>query len=235
MKPQNIPPISHIAIIMDGNGRWASINGLSRNKGHEKGTENIQSIVQRVSELKIKFLTIFAFSTENWSRPKLEVSNLMNLLFDSINKQLDYLINENIRVIHIGEKSSLPSHLQKAIYQCEESTKNNTGLTLNVALNYGGRSEILNSIRKIVSNNNNLSPNQISFKDIEENLYTSGIPDPDLIIRTGGEKRISNFLLWQSAYSEYFFSDVLWPDFTSQDIDKAIDTYFSRQRRFGKV
>jgi len=173
MTPQNIPTISHIAIIMDGNGRWASINGLSRNKGHEKGTENIQSIVQRVSELKIKFLTIFAFSTENWSRPKLEVSNLMNLLFDSINKQLDYLINENIRVIHIGEKSSLPSHLQKAIYQCEQSTKNNTGLTLNVALNYGGRSEILNSIRKIVSNNNNLSPNQISFEDIEENLLNN--------------------------------------------------------------
>ncbi len=233
MTSESIHPISHIAIIMDGNGRWASINGLSRNKGHEKGTENIQSIVQRVSELKIKFLTIFAFSTENWNRPKLEVSTLMNLLFDSINKQLDYLISENIRVIHLGEKSSLPSHLQKAIYKCEQATKNNTGLTLSVALNYGGRTEILNSIIKILSTNP--SPNQITFKNIEENLYTSGIPDPDLIIRTGGEKRISNFLLWQSAYSEYFFSDLLWPDFTSKDLDNAIDTYFSRQRRFGKV
>ena len=223
--------LAHIAIIMDGNGRWADSNGFSRNKGHEKGTENLQSIVKKVSDLNIQFLTIYAFSTENWNRPKLEVSNLMNLLFDSINKQLDILISNNIRVVHLGEKSSLPSNLQKALSKCEESTKNNSGLTLNVALNYGGRTEILHSVRKLVSQN--VLPHQISLKDIDDNLYTAGIPDPDLIIRTGGEKRISNFLLWQSAYSEYYFSDVFWPDFTSNDLEEAIHTYYTRKRRFG--
>ena len=206
----------HVAIIMDGNGRWATSRGLDRSSGHEKGTLNIRRVLQAFSAHGVKYITLYAFSTENWNRPKTEVDNLMRLTVSSIAEQLAFLHSEGIKITHLGEKSSLPSEVIEAIEECEKTTFHNDTLILNLAFNYGGRSEI-------------------SERQIEARLYTKGIPDPDMVIRTAGEMRLSNFLIWQSAYSEYYSTETLWPDFSESDVSKAIDVYRSRNRKFGEL
>ena len=227
----NLP--QHVAIIMDGNGRWAKQRGLLRIEGHRAGTENIRLVSEIFAEYKIKFLTLFAFSTENWNRPNSEVSGLLKILSERLEPEIKRLHEKNVRVRHWGRLDSLSPVLQKKIKQAIDLTKNNTGQTLSVAFDYGGRAEIVEAARRLVSE-------RISAKDVTEDtfkkyLYAPDIPDPDLIVRTGGETRLSNFLLWQAAYSELYFTDVLWPDFNREVIDKALAAYKSRQRRFGRI
>tara|TARA_B100001146_G_scaffold64291_1_gene57026 strand:- start:23 stop:718 length:696 start_codon:yes stop_codon:yes gene_type:complete len=223
----------HIAIIMDGNGRWATSQGLDRSSGHEKGTLNIQSVLQAFSAHGVKYITLYAFSTENWNRPQSEVDNLMRLTVSSISDQLLILHSEGIRITHLGEKSSLPPEVKEAIRKCEKTTFHNDKLILNLAFNYGGRSEIVKAVRKLVEDK--VNPPEINEHQIEERLYTKGIPDPDMIIRTAGEMRLSNFLIWQSAYSEYYSTETLWPDFNESDVSKAIGAYRARTRKFGEL
>ena len=222
----------HVAIIMDGNGRWATSQGLDRSSGHEKGTLNIRRVLQAFSAHGVKYITLYAFSTENWNRPKTEVDNLMRLTVSSIAEQLAFLHSEGIRITHLGEKSSLPSEVIEAIEECEKTTFHNDTLILNLAFNYGGRSEIVKAVKKLAEDK--VIPSEISERQIEARLYTKGIPDPDMVIRTAGEMRLSNFLIWQSAYSEYYFTDVLWPDFGDEDVELVIKTFSSRNRRYGK-
>jgi len=225
----------HIAIIMDGNGRWAKKRNLPRNIGHREGAEAIKRTVLFANELGIKHLTVYAFSTENWSRPKEEIDNLMKLLnefLDRFNKEFG---DKNIRIRHIGEPSVLSHEIQEKIKQVEKHTKDNNGLCFNVALNYGGKFEITQAIKKIA---NDIKENRIQVDDIDEKLiskytFTKDIPDPDLIIRTSGEYRLSNFLIWQSAYSELWFDDVLWPDFNEIHLVNAITDFQNRERRYG--
>jgi undecaprenyl diphosphate synthase len=224
---------NHVAIIMDGNGRWASIKGFARTYGHNQGANILRDIIQNFLFYKVKFLTLYAFSTENWSRPQKETHFLMNLLIRSIDHELAVLHKKNIRIIHLGKKQGLPNKVVNAIDKCIDLTKNNDGMILSIALNYGGRDEILNAIKSII--NDNVKSDELSKIKIEEYLYTAELPDPDLIIRTGGEIRISNFLLWQSAYSEYYFTDTLWPDFNKTNIKDAMESYLSRKRRYGKT
>ena len=223
----------HIAIIMDGNGRWATSQGLDRSTGHEKGTLNIQSVLQAFSAHGVKYITLYAFSTENWNRPQSEVDNLMRLTVSSISDQLLILHSEGIRITHLGEKSSLPPEVKEAIKKCEKTTFHNDKLILNLAFNYGGRSEIVKAVKKLVEDK--VNPLEINEHQIEERLYTKGIPDPDMIIRTAGEMRLSNFLIWQSAYSEYYSTETLWPDFNESDVSKAIAAYRARIRKFGEL
>jgi len=223
----------HIAIIMDGNGRWATSQGLDRSTGHEKGTLNIQSVLQAFSAHGVKYITLYAFSTENWNRPQSEVDNLMRLTVSSISDQLLILHSEGIRITHLGEKSSLPPEVKEAIKKCEKTTFHNDKLILNLAFNYGGRSEIVKAVKKLVEDK--VNPLEINEHQIEERLYTKGIPDPDMIIRTAGEMRLSNFLIWQSAYSEYYSTETLWPDFNESDVSKAIAAYRVRTRKFGDL
>tara|TARA_B100000745_G_C20126667_1_gene385950 strand:+ start:55 stop:750 length:696 start_codon:yes stop_codon:yes gene_type:complete len=223
----------HIAIIMDGNGRWATSQGLDRSTGHEKGTLNIQSVLQAFSAHGVKYITLYAFSTENWNRPQSEVDNLMRLTVSSISDQLVILHSEGIRITHLGEKSSLPPEVKEAIKKCEKTTFHNDKLILNLAFNYGGRSEIVKAVKKLVEDK--VNPLEINEHQIEERLYTKGIPDPDMIIRTAGEMRLSNFLIWQSAYSEYYSTETLWPDFNESDVSKAIAAYRVRTRKFGDL
>lgn len=229
----NLP--THIAIIMDGNGRWATRRGLPRGLGHRSGVESLRDIVRACSTLGIKYLTVYAFSTENWKRPVEEVNILMDLLVEYLRKELRELSDNSVRIRAIGRIDELPDKAREALTEAEKSTENNSGLTLNLALNYGGRNEITEALKQIAQNvaAGKLSPDSINEDVISQYLYTAGIPDPDLLIRPSGEMRISNFLLWQMAYSEFWYSPVFWPDFRKVHLLEAIVDYQSRQRRFG--
>jgi undecaprenyl diphosphate synthase len=231
----NLP--KHLAIIMDGNGRWAKKQGLLRVFGHEKGTKSVRVTVETCAKLGIENLTLYAFSTENWNRPKLEVDTLMNLLISSLKKELVTLQNNNIRLNCIGNIEMLPQKAKNELLAVIDKTKNNTRMTLTLALSYGSREELLNAV-KLISNkvkNNIISIDTIDESIINQHLYTHDLPDVDLVIRTSGEHRISNFLLWQIAYAEFYFTDVLWPDFKEDDLYDAIISYQKRERRFGKT
>jgi undecaprenyl diphosphate synthase len=221
----------HIAIIMDGNGRWAKKRGLPRMAGHREGINSVRDIVEACGQLGIEVLTLYTFSLENWRRPRPEVSALMSLLVRTINKEVNDLHRNNVQVRTIGHLDDLPSQAHKGMLRAIEKTKKNTGLILNLALSYGGRKEIMEAVQKIVQN----PPPKITEETISTHLYTAGLPDPDLLIRTSGEFRVSNFLLWQLAYTEIFVTDVLWPDFRRQELYRAIDDYQSRERRFGLI
>jgi undecaprenyl diphosphate synthase len=227
----------HIAIFMDGNGRWAKKRGLPRKAGHSAGAKTFRSIANYCNKIGVKYLTIYVFSTENWTRPADEVEAIMNLLRTNLKEAISKFKNENIKTIFIGDISILDKDLKKLIKETEEGTKNATGLTLNIALNYGGRAEIVRAAKLIAEDVKKglISVNNINEKELAKRIYTAGQPDPDLIIRPSGELRISNFLLWQSAYSEFWFSNILWPDFTPKDLEKAINDYNMRNRRFGGV
>ena len=227
----------HLAIIMDGNGRWAKQQGLLRALGHESGTKSVKVIIEATAKLGIEFLTLYAFSTENWNRPKLEVETLMRVLINSLKKELTTLQKNNIKLNAIGNLEQLPKSAQKELLDVIEKTKDNTKMTLTLALSYGSRDEIVNAVRNICSKvkNNIISIDTIDDSIINEHLYTQNLPDVDLLIRTSGEHRISNFLLWQIAYAELYFTDILWPDFKEQDLYEAIISYQKRERRFGKT
>lgn len=218
----------HVAIIMDGNGRWAQKRGLPRNMGHRKGSENLLKIIRHANKIKIEYLTVFAFSTENWKRPKDEVDYLMELPFRFLENNEKEFENKDIKVNVIGKKERLSKKVIDKIKEIENKTKNNNGLRLIVAFNYGGRAEIIDAINKAKENNEALTEETFS-----EYLYTKDIPDVDFLIRTSGEYRVSNFLLWQSAYSELYFTDVLWPDFNQRHFEKALKEYSKRNRRYG--
>ncbi len=226
----------HLAIIMDGNGRWAAEKGLPRHEGHRQGVESVRATVRNCNELGISVLTLFAFSTENWQRPISEVNYLMSLPEKYFDSELPELIRNNVQVRLIGETGKLPRKVQKAVREGSEKTKDNDGMVLNFALNYGSRDEILRAVNLIIKD---LKEKNIK-KKIDENafsdyLYTAGLPDPDLLIRTSGELRISNFLLWQIAYSELYFTEVYWPEFSRMHLLEAIDTFQQRKRRYGKI
>ena len=222
---------SHIAIIMDGNGRWAKNKNLSRLYGHKEGVSVVKKITTHCVQLKIKYLTLYTFSNENWLRPKKEVLSLMKLFVSTLNKEINLLIKNNIRFRVIGNKSKLDFITKNKINDIEKVTNKNTGMNMILAISYGSRQEILTAINNIVVN----EKSAISEDKFSEYLFTKGIRDPDLLIRTGKEKRISNFLLWQIAYSEIYFSDILWPDFTEQDLDSIILDFQKRERRYGKT
>ena len=232
MENDNLP--KHIAIILDGNRRWAKSKGKPASFGHKTGADTLEKIVRYANKIGIKYLTAYVFSTENWKRSQEEVSALMMILqnyLDDFGKRADL---ENIKINIIGNPNRLSEKMQKSINNCMERTKNNTGIVFNIALNYGGRDEILRAVRKIANEvkENNLNPDEITENTIQENLYTKNQPDPDLVIRTSGEMRLSNFLLWQIAYSEFLFVQKNWPDFNEQDLDKAIEEYQKRTRKF---
>jgi undecaprenyl diphosphate synthase len=231
----NIP--NHIAIIMDGNGRWAKEQNLPRSMGHKAGMESIRRILKEATRLGVKNLTLYAFSTENWARPKDEVGAIMKLLVTYLNKELKECHENGVKMNLFGDMSKLPEECQKALGNAMETTKNNTKINLNFALNYGGRDEIVRAIKLISSEvkNNKISEEDIKEALVEKYLYTKGIPDPDIIIRPSGEQRLSNFLLWQCAYSEFWYANINWPDFKEADLQKAIADYQNRDRRFGKV
>ena len=231
----NLP--KHLAIIMDGNGRWAKQKGMLRAFGHENGTKAVRETVETCAKLGIENLTLYAFSTENWNRPKLEVDTLMKLLISSLKGELKTLQNNDIRLNSIGNMDTLPASVKKELSEVIEKTKNNTRMTLTLALSYGSREEIVNAVRKISDKvkNNIISITDIDESIINQHLYTQNLPDVDLVIRTSGEHRISNFLLWQIAYAEFYFTDVLWPDFREKDLYEAIISYQKRERRFGKT
>jgi undecaprenyl diphosphate synthase len=231
----NLP--KHIAIIMDGNGRWAKERGFLRAIGHESGTKSVRNTVEACSELGIKNLTLYAFSSENWNRPKLEVQTLMQLLITSLKKELPTMQQNSIRLNAIGNLDNLPKKVQKELLYVVESTKGNIEMTLTLALSYGSRDEIVDVTRQICDKvkNNIISIENIDDTLINQHLYTRNLPDVDLLIRTSGEKRISNFLLWQIAYAELYFTDVYWPDFKKENLYEAITNYQKRERRFGKT
>ncbi|MEE6448990.1 isoprenyl transferase [Gottfriedia acidiceleris] len=245
---KNVPPSSqlngvdgvipeHVAIIMDGNGRWAQKRNLPRVKGHYEGMKVVRKIARTASKLGVKTLTLYAFSTENWKRPKTEVEFLMKLPQEFLGTFLPELIKENVQVRLTGNKEQLPSYTTEAVLKAVEETKNNTGMVLNFALNYGSRDEIISAVKKISSD---VSDNKINKEEINEELFnrylmTSDFKDPDLLIRTSGELRISNFMLWQIAYSELYFTDVLWPDFTEECLIDAVKEYQNRARRYGGI
>mmetsp|Transcript_28554 Transcript_28554/g.13210 ORF Transcript_28554/g.13210 Transcript_28554/m.13210 type:complete len:259 (+) Transcript_28554:2778-3554(+) len=228
---------SHIAIIMDGNGRWAKKNLQDRIKGHNKGADTVRNIVETCCEINIQTLTLYAFSTENWQRPKTEVAALMTLLNEFLSSEKKSLIKNNIRLNVIGQIYRLPANAQKAIKEVIAQTIDNTGLILNLALSYGSREEIVTMVKHIVkeAEKGKIESESIDEKTISEQLYTKGLPDPDLLIRTGGEMRVSNFLLWQIAYSEIFITNTLWPDFTKEEFIEIIKDFQKRKRRFGKI
>ncbi len=227
----------HIAIIMDGNGRWAKQKGKLRVFGHEKGSKTVKKTVEACAELGVKNLTLYAFSTENWNRPKLEVQTLMKLLIFSLKKEIKTLQENNIKLNAIGDLKALPSKVYKELIDVIELTKSNSKLTLTLALSYGSRDELINTIKEISIKvkNNIISPEKIDESVINEHLYTRNLPDVDLLIRTSGEQRISNFLLWQIAYAELYFTNIFWPDFTKEHLYEAIINYQKRERRFGKT
>ena len=231
----NLP--KHLSIIMDGNGRWAKQKGLLRAMGHENGTKSVKATIEACAKLGIEFLTLYAFSTENWNRPKLEVETLMKLLVKSLKKELQTLKDNNIKLNAIGNLEKLPKSAQKELLDVIESTKDNSRMTLTLALSYGSREEIVIAVRNISNKvkNNIISIDTIDDSIINEHLYTQNLPDVDLLIRTSGEHRISNFLLWQIAYAELYFTDVLWPDFKEHHLYEAIISYQKRERRFGKT
>jgi len=228
----NYPP-QHVAIIMDGNGRWAKKHHLPRPAGHNAGSANIRPVVKIFADYGVKYLTLYMFSTENWNRPRIEVAGLLSLLARKIDRETRAFHKENIRLVHLGRLDRLSQKLREKVLAAVELTKNNTGLTLCLAFDYGGRDEIIQAARRIASAG-------IPVDNIDESvfvryLYSTDIPNPDLVIRTGGEHRLSNFLLWQAAYSELYFTPVLWPDFSLKDVEEALSEYKRRQRRFGKI
>ncbi len=232
---ENLP--KHLAIIMDGNGRWAKQKGFLRTFGHENGTKSVKVTIEECARLGIENLTLYAFSTENWNRPKLEVDTLMNLLINSLKKELKTLQDNNIKLNFIGDLLKMPKTAQKELLDVIHKTEKNTRMTLTLALSYSSRDEIINAV-KIISDkvkNNIISIDAIDESIINEHLYTHNLPDVDLLIRTSGEHRISNFLLWQIAYAELYFTDVLWPDFKEEHLYEAIISYQKRERRFGKT
>ncbi len=231
----NVP--KHVAIIMDGNGRWAAKHGIERIFGHEHGVESVRSTVEGAGEIGVKYLTLYAFSTENWERPKSEVDALMSLLVQAIEGETDELMKNNVRLGAIGDLSKLPADVLNKLNECIRVLDKNTGLNLVLALSYSSKWEITDAVRKIADD---VKKDKIKTTDIDDKLFekylsTTGIPDPELLIRTSGEFRISNFLLWQIAYSELYFTDVLWPDFRKEDLFKAVCDFQNRERRFGKI
>ena len=224
---------AHVAIIMDGNGRWAAERGLSRTDGHRAGTENIRRILQSFAAHGVRYLTLYAFSTENWERPTEEVNALIEILQEMIRAETHQLHQEGVRLLHIGRLDRLPRGVQRGIADAIELTKDNTGITVALAYDYGGRSEMTEAIRAIVAEG--IHASQIDEQLVGSYLYTAGMPDPDLIIRTAGEMRISNFLLWQAAYAEYYSTGVYWPDFDETEVDKAIAAYGRRRRKYGRL
>lgn len=231
----NIP--RHIAIIMDGNGRWAKARGLSRTAGHRQGVKRVKEIVKAAAQLGVRVLTFFAFSSENWTRPKKEVDSLMRYLDNFLGRELKEMHKNNIRFISIGQAEPLPSNIQRKIKEAQQKTKHNTGLTVVLALNYGSRQEIVDAVKKFTQD---VVRGQVQLKDLDVErfssyLYTNKIPDPDLLIRTSSELRLSNFLLWQLSYTELYFPKKLWPDFGGDDLKEAIEEYQTRERRFGGI
>ncbi len=225
----------HVAIIMDGNGRWAEKNAVSRSKGHRKGADAVREAIEGAIECGVSYLTLYAFSSENWNRPAEEVSDLMGLLRMYLKKEVRTLSKEGVRLRVIGRREALGKDIQGMIEAAEEQTKNNSRLTLVIALSYGSRDEIVNAVKTIAQSvlDGNQSIETIDEMRVEQVLFTRGIPDPDLIIRTSGEQRLSNFLLWQAAYSEFLFTPILWPDFSRHEFASAVEDYLSRDRRFG--
>ncbi|MER3457566.1 MAG: isoprenyl transferase [Chloroflexota bacterium] len=222
---------THVAIIMDGNGRWARERGLPRLAGHRAGTENLRRVIRACVEFGIKILTIYAFSTENWGRPEAEVRGLLSILEQVIDSELEELHQQGVQLRHLGRLEGLSPQLQEKVRQAIELTKNNDRLILNVAFNYGGRDEILQAVRRLIADG--VRPEEVTEELFTQYLYTAGLPDPDLIIRTSGELRVSNFLIWQAAYAEYYATPVYWPDFDKEELRKALVEYSRRQRRFG--
>lgn len=227
----NVP--YHIGIIMDGNGRWARSRGLPRLAGHQAGVDNIKRILETCTEYGVKILSLYAFSTENWNRPPDEVTGLMRLLGLTIERQLRDLHRNGVRILHSGRMEGINPHLQKQIRHALEVTKDNQRITVNLAFNYGGRAEIVDAVRRII--NDGIPAEQVTEECISQYLYTSELPDPDLIIRTAGEWRLSNFLIWQAAYAEYYATPTYWPDFNDDELHKALLDYSKRQRKFGRV
>jgi undecaprenyl diphosphate synthase len=223
----------HVAVIMDGNGRWAKGRGLSRQSGHRAGAENIRRVLRAFAERDVKYLTLFAFSTENWSRPRAEVNALLRLAGRFIEKELAALHENNVRLLHIGSLDGLSPELAKRVIEAQELTRDNTGITLCIAFSYGGRAEIVDAVKRMIADG-------IDAADIDETAFasylnTQGIPDPDLVIRTAGELRLSNFLIWQAAYAEFYSTPAYWPDFDVAEVERALEAYAARERRFGLV
>jgi len=229
--PKQMP--QHVAIIMDGNGRWALKRRLPRLAGHKAGTENLRRIIKACVEFGIGYLTIYAFSTENWGRPREEVNGLMRILEDVIDRELSELSEQGVQIRHLGRLDQLAPTLQEKVLDAVDTTKHNTKLVLNVAFNYGGRDEIVQAIQQMLKDG--VNPESVNPELVSKYLYTAGVPDPDLIIRTSGELRISNFLIWQAAYSEWYVTPTYWPDFGKEEFRKALDEYADRDRRYGKV
>lgn len=233
MDPQKIP--QHIAVIMDGNGRWAKQRGLPRIAGHKEGAESLRTALKACAEFGVKYLTVYAFSTENWGRPREEVDFLMNLFSQTIDREIDELMKNKVRLRFLGQLEKFSNALQKKMRGAMEKTRDNDRITLNVMVNYGGRAEIVDAFNEILEHRTQNTEHRIEEKDIQEHLYTKGVPDPDLLIRTASEMRVSNFLLWQIAYSEIYVTPTLWPDFRREQLMEAIEAYQKRERRFGKV
>ena len=223
----------HVAIIMDGNGRWAKGRGWSRSEGHRLGTENVRRVVRALARRGVGYVTIYAFSTENWDRPAHEVHSLMELLGRTIESETAVLHAEGVRIRHLGRLDRLPESLQAAVERSVELTRHNTTINLSVAFDYGGREEIVGAARRLIESG--VDAHDLTEQMLAAELYTAGMPDPDLIIRTAGEMRLSNFLLWQSAYAEYYSTSTLWPDFDETDLELALEEYERRQRRFGRI
>ena len=232
--PQDSPKVpTHVAIIMDGNGRWAQKRGLPRLAGHRMGVNCIHGVLETLGQKGVKYVTLYAFSTENWNRPADEVEGILKIMYDALREQTQTLHENNVQILHIGKADRLSPQLEQAVNHAQELTGGNTGITLNFAFDYGGRDEILEAVKHVIRD-------QIPAEDIDEALFskylfTAHCPDPDLIIRTGGEIRISNFLLWQSAYSEYYQTSTLWPDLDSAELERGLGAFSNRQRRFGRV
>jgi undecaprenyl diphosphate synthase len=223
----------HVAIIMDGNGRWAKARGLPRAAGHQAGTENLRRVLRAAVRAGVPILTIYAFSTENWRRPEVEVRALLSILEGVIDRELQELHGEGVQLRHVGRLERIPKSLQKKVKEAIELTRDNDRLILNVAFDYGGRAELVEAIRRIIEDG--VPADEIDEATVSQYLYTAGLPDPDLIIRTSGEMRISNFLIWQGAYAEYYSTPVLWPDFDEAELMKALEEYDQRERRYGRV
>jgi len=233
--PEKVP--SHVAIIMDGNGRWAKLHNRPRVFGHTQGVRSVREVTEAAAEMGIRYLTLYTFSTENWRRPPLEVNALMSLLLDTLQSELENLVTNRIRLRAIGDISAIPARTRKVLEQVIEQTKNNTELDLILALNYSGRWDMVSACRRIAElvKNAQIRPEDINDEIIGRHLSTAEIPDPELLIRTSGETRLSNFLLWESAYTEFYFSEVLWPDFDKEELARAVLDYQRRERRFGGV
>ena len=232
-KEKGLP--AHVAIIMDGNGRWAKKRGLPRTAGHKRGAEVVEEILEAADDIGIGALTLYAFSTENWLRPAMEVRALMDLLQTYMVKSLEKCVRNNVRVRIIGDRTKLSDTLRASIDRMEQTTKDNTGIRFQIAINYGGRDEIVRAVRLLAEDAaaGKIDPARITEQMITDRLDTAGLPDPDLLIRTCGDQRLSNFLLWESAYTEFYYTDVAWPDFTREELQRAVDAYCGRERRYG--